>query len=286
MYQLVQSLKSINNFFVRHIFAKNQCNMKIFIPSDLTDNSVEVLEKWLPFMDKPDTEIYLINIIEPSSGAVMIDIAKILRSEAILKFDGLTAKLKLSNARMNILVEEGYFERKMAELVMTYRPDMVLLPSKAKEGIDKYLIGQKAQKFIGKIKCPILIVPSAFDAIEFKNIGLAVDREDMPTEENMQQLGLIEYYFKSKLLPFHIQTNMDEDLQVYSDFSEGNDNQNVKVCKAVSVSHGITHFVDHEKIDLLAMVTHKRNIFERFVIESNSRRMVSANNLAVLIFNN
>ena len=262
--------------------------MKIFIPSDLTENSLNIIEKWIPGLDKVDTEIYLVNIIEPLRGgdALMIDLAKIQHQEGIAAFDKFNAKLGLKNAKLNFLIYEGYYSRKLAELAKSYEPDIVLMHSQPKTGIDKYLVGQKSQKFIGELKCPILIVPATFESLNFAGIGLAVDSEDMPTENNVAQLRVIESFFGVEAKPFHIQVKDNESTEIYDNFSAWSGGNEVVVEKAVSVATGISDFIEQENIDLLAMVTHKRKFLDRFLVESNSRRVVSANKIAALILNN
>lgn len=261
--------------------------MRLFIPTDLSERSVVVVSQWLKAFDRSGTSITLVHIIEPvgGSGAIMIDISQVLRKEAVKQMDEIIAKANLKSAKLDYRVEDGYYADKLSELVNVFNPNFVLMPSKAKKGIDRFFTGQKAKKFIGKLNVPVLIVPDNMEEISFRRIGLAVDFQDAPTTKTESVLEEFEAYFDARVFSFHIDTDKEEDESFYNELKASGIYSQFEMHKAVTVQAGIKEYIAKEDIDLLVLLTHKKGFFERLTDDNVSKYFVSDNNQPVLIIN-
>ncbi len=190
--------------------------MKILFPKDLSEESFKLINQLLPkiISNTEKTEIILFHVVDNSHyGATsMGNLSNVLHDDAS---DKLFAQKELLSKKYNIevtpRVRDGYYDRELKWSVEKTNPDFVVLISKAKHGVMKYINGQKSLQFIGELSAPLLVIPEDFELDKISKMGLAIDKEESPTIETLWKIKKIADYFESEMSMFHIATKNDRE---------------------------------------------------------------------------
>ena len=155
--------------------------MKILFPTDLSDDSISGIKHILPqiVQEGKEVEVQLFHCVEqPHQGAtLMVDISKILINDAKNQMIQEVEKIKEElGIDVTYEVTNGYYEVELKDYDKIWNPDLVVLISKARHGIMKYLSGQQSLKFIGELTAPMLVIPENTPFKQVKKIGMAVDK--------------------------------------------------------------------------------------------------------------
>ena len=262
--------------------------MKILFPTDLSDESLTAIKGFLPTLIKEgkETEVKLVHIVEqPVQGAtLMVDITKILITDAE---NQLKKEQKIIKEQFGLDVETiakiGFYESELKDLVKLEQPDLVVLISKARYGVMKYVSGQKSLKFIGELDAPLLIIPenAVMDTID--KIGFAIDKGESPTLETMARVESVAGDYDAKVDMVHVSKNEKENEEFYNRISKSGEFGDIAMVQKKSIREGIQLWCLQNEIDILVAVTHGKSAFTRTFSGSVTRDLVKDNLLALLI---
>jgi hypothetical protein len=145
---------------------------------------------------------------------------------------------------------------------------------------------------IRRTNIPVLMVPEGFGFVPLKNIVLAVSFDDQHDATSLAPLFSIVKMFNASLRVLHIEkkgtemdgSEMEGKLQLGLNLSkisylydkvEYND-----------IDQGILNFVQDHPADLLAMITHKQDIFEQISGPAHTRSVSLDVSLPLLVLKN
>ncbi|MCG8577619.1 MAG: universal stress protein [Flavobacteriales bacterium] len=264
--------------------------MKIIFPTDLSDESLENIINVLPALvnKEKETEVIFFHTVEqPTQGAtLMMDITKILKTDAINQMEGEKKKIaEKLGITIRPEVRVGYYDVELRDFVLETKPDLVVLISKAKHGIMRYISGQRSLKFVGELAAPLLIIPENLDFTQMRKFGIGVDETEDPTMESMGRIKQLSGYYETQVEMMHIYKDKIENQEYYDRISETSDFGDVQMVTAQKVEEGIKKWCMEKEIDVLIMLTHDKNLFQRTFGGSVSREIVKNNMLSLLIIN-
>lgn len=263
--------------------------MKILFPTDLSDDSIKGIKNILPQIVQKDkeAEVQLFHCIEqPHQGAtLMVDISKILINDAK---NQMLKEVKLIKEELGIDVTyeivNGYYEVELKDYDNVWNPDLVVLISKARHGIMKYLSGQQSLKFIGELSAPMLVVPEDTPLKTVKKLGMAVDKSESPTLDSLAKIKKLVGYFDGEVEMFHIGDDSDvKENEFYQNVSSASEFGSVEVISKKSVREGIQLWSLEHGIDILITLTHDKSTFNRTFAGSITKDLIKDNLMSLLI---
>lgn len=262
--------------------------MTILIPTDLTDTAENRLFDFLNLV-QDGARIVLFHSVESktagSTGVMNMD--QLMYEDASKDMEKLINKI--NSAQNNRLEVEskvlcGYFDSDLEMTIDTIKPNLLVLISKSRKGIDKLMDKRKSLGIIGEIKQPLLVIPVDAQINELHKIGFAIDQKEPLTNQVLNQLSFFTGYFKSDLRTFHVNDHSEKNLDYYNAISGPSDfTGKVEITLNEDVKKGIDDWADANNADALAIVTHDKNFFEKLFTSSVSRKLIKDNKIPLLI---
>ncbi len=275
---------------------KNSFN--ILVPTDYSETSSAVLEYAMQISEQLSATIYLLHAyqfpvfpVEMSAQAIGIELQDI-EDEAEAKMTALVKDLqqKYKNATICSLVNYGPVETMIDELVEDKKIDLLLLASKGGNATEALLFGSICADSIGKVKCPIIIVPKNYIIGEIRRIAYAaswIEDDDIKGIKNLLPLANA---FKARITIVHIYSSTEHYTEADRHRYEakllevvGYSNVEFNIIKSEDFNRSMEEYVKEDKIDLLVMVTHPRFLFEGLYHPSFTKKILWHLNTPLLV---
>lgn len=151
--------------------------MKIIIPIDFSDNSLNALDFAVALAGKRGGEIILVHVIEAvfdfaSQASVAIESmhrdAESLMQKTILKYQD-------SNLKFTSCIKEGTASISVARLAKEMNVTLIVMGTQGASGIKVALIGSTTINLIKESSIPVLVVPAESNALEIRKVALALE---------------------------------------------------------------------------------------------------------------
>ncbi len=286
---------------------------RILVPVDFSNYSINACNYALKIAQKLHAEIKLVYAYfdplispdpygEPFSPLMEIDqISKNLEDEARLQMRDLVGKLKNhlkrekeGRVKISYGIERGSPENIVLGICKSYDPGIIIMGTRGKGTKNRGVIGSVTKKIIEKAKIPVLSIPqkAVFMGFNFnRNVLYASDFDDSDIISIRKLIGFVRP-FGMKVYCVHISSpdnyaldkvKMDRlkkqftgDLLKYKIASE--------IIAMDDIFEGIDEYIDRNDIDLLALTTHKRGLFEKLFDPGITAKMLFHTNIPLLVF--
>lgn len=193
-----------------------------------------------------------------------------------------------ANISYGYIVKNGFIIDELKRVVEENKIDMVIMGTKGASGMDEIFFGSVSASVVEGIKCPVIVVPNAYQYQPISQIVYATDLKNEETE-------LINYVvdfakmFNSHVAFLNIQAKEPEnakDIISYAlshliNSTEYNE-LSFHVIEDKEVIKGINSFAQERKAELLVMGTYKRNMFQKIISGSLTKKMTNHSNIPVL----
>lgn len=151
--------------------------MKIIVPIDFSDNSLNALEFGVALAGKKDGEIILVHVIEAvfdfaSQAAVAIDS---MHRDAEALMQKTLEKYKESNLTFKTIIKEGTASISIARIAREQEATLVVMGTQGASGIKLALIGSTTVNLIKESSVPVLVVPAQSIAADIRKVALALE---------------------------------------------------------------------------------------------------------------
>ncbi|HKP31731.1 MAG TPA: universal stress protein [Chitinophagaceae bacterium] len=186
------------------------------------------------------------------------------------------------------VVRLGFPSEEIESLIEDGNVDLVVMGMKGKGTIEK-IVGSTTTSTLKKIKKPLLIVPQNAQYNDLKQITYATDLSyDMNSHVYRPLIDLIKLY-GSSVNVLHVQKKQDEpkgqeasgQMQLKPVF--GDLQHQFHSITDTDVKHGIKSYLSNHPTDLLVMVTHEHNFWERIFGKSHTKEMVYDTHIPLLV---
>lgn len=151
----------------------------------------------------------------------------------------------------------------------------VVIGTKGFKGIEKLLFGNTSIAIIRNCKLPVISVPAKAKVNNPKNAVLATDLEninDVPAEKIMELVRSLNL----KLHLVHIRSGNKTNQHTVEELADV-----LKEIQPIShtvtdedVTHGLQEYVDQNNIDLLFVMPHKHNLYERLFFNLHTEGLI------------
>lgn len=197
----------------------------------------------------------------------------------------LKKEILLANPYLDVecIVKPGF----AIEEISSMKPDLVVMGIKGAGKISEVIIGSNAVGVIRHSKCPVLVVPEACRFKKLDKIVFAADYNEVKDAHVFDMLLKTAKVFSAELMLLHVTKKATESLTEII--------QGLKLESAFDgvlhskhhvqdddLVHGINEFAKKNKIDMIAMLPRKHNIFQRLFTESNTKKMAFHSEVPVL----
>jgi nucleotide-binding universal stress UspA family protein len=268
--------------------------MKIFlIPTDFSPSSLNAIEyaaqlarhfsaKLILFhaymMPTPVTEV-------PFAMATIEEMQKDNEEAVRRQADFIRQQYNLETEQ---IVRIGVASDEIKEICIDKNVDLVIMGIKGAGGLDK-IIGSTTVNTIRKVKTPVLVVPHDADFRVIKDIVYASDYKNKTDVNLYQPLMVLARKFNAKIHILNLEKKHQEITveemaghTATQNFFENSDHEFIQIT-GDSLTHGINEYVHEKPSQLLTMVAHKHNFFERVFSRSHTTAMAYETHIPLLI---
>lgn len=170
----------------------------------------------------------------------------------------------------------GDVGEEIEDLCARRKPSLLITGSKTMSGFERFIFGDSTLSIVKHCNCPVIAVPEKAALSLPKNIALAIDllhKDEMAFDT----ITKIVNAFGAQLHVVHVETGEEEPAQR----AEVMENlRNIKASyhavRQDDVTEGIQHFVDAQAIDLLVVLPHRHNLYERLFFKGHTQGMIQA----------
>ena len=268
---------------------------KILVPTDMSPVSHNATKYAIALAAEIGAELTLLSVtplgllIDDSMMApIMITQAEIMeKNREMLKAEA-DKFSQQSSKKINAFALEGDPSNTIINLAKENDYDFIIMGTKGK-GNSNSFFGSTTTSVINKSVFPILVIPENCSFEPVKNIALASDFESKTDLSSYKSLLLIADKFQSKISIINV-LNTKTDLSQSQVIEKMNLNQlfsqfrhNFHTVDNENVEDGISHFIDNNPTQILAMIARKHNFFARLLGVEHTKRMTYKTKIPLLV---
>ncbi|MCB9185402.1 MAG: universal stress protein [Flavobacteriales bacterium] len=268
----------------------------ILIPTDFSENANRAISYAVNLFGT-DSKYTLVNGYEvPHSGAnMLISIADILEKDALQLLsdsrDRLLAQYPELKGNLDVRAVSGAPNVAIRKLTETQDFDLVVMGTKGASGLKEVFVGSVASNTLNDVKIPVLAIPGDADAVVPKTILFAADDKCLSDGKLPDELVDLSNSTGAEVLVVnvvpegemkHVGNSADQKSRPDGIFQGVK--HSVHFVESNDVNAGIMKFIGENKVDMLAMVTRKNDLFSRMFAKSNTKAMAMHTHIPLLAF--
>jgi nucleotide-binding universal stress UspA family protein len=285
---------------------------RILVPIDFSDYSVNACRYALGLAEKLNAEIKLMHVYyNPVVNSMpltdtyyyQVNMDEIIREievrakENMEKFYGdLKEKIEIDNiqgVKLDYYLVRGIASDEIISKSIDYKPDVIIIGTRGQGEKENDLIGSVASKIIEDTKVPVLVIPedSIYQGVNTINLLYTTNFDDSDFRA-IKKLMNIMSPFDIRLYCVHVGTiegqawdkakmnGYKENLfSLYPDYDI-----ECSLIEEKDFLVGIQNFIREKNIDILSLVTHKRNLLSKLLNPSMARKVLFHTNIPFLVF--
>jgi nucleotide-binding universal stress UspA family protein len=265
---------------------------KILVPTDFSDAAFNALEYATNLAHKINAEIILLNSFALPSSSVMIDLLHVLENDSK---NGLKEeKSKITSKYPEIKIETVSINNDLVSAVKKcsekYKVDYIIMGTTGADGIKEAFVGSNTSRLIQEVNIPIIAIPLGCVLTPNLNIAVSSDLKTLKSISVFDHIKDIANHFKSE---FHL-INVSEDLSKVdpTDFVEHaadiddiflDYKHSFKFLENNDYETEILDYISTSKINLLVVVSRKRNFFKRLFHKSISKKLTMHSPVPIVV---
>ncbi len=208
--------------------------------------------------------------------------------EAAAKMHERAVSSDLSHVSVDHLLEEGLAVDKIVEISDREDFDLILMGTKGATGLKEIIIGSNTARVIEDAKRPVLSIPEYASFGGVNNIAYATNF-DVLDREKLEELIVFADKFDAKIHVIHVNTDADKQPDEVSmdNLKAGIKNGQDLVFEIIEhndLEEGLNKYIEAKNIDILAMLTHRHNFFQRLFGTSEVQKMAFHGKVPLLTF--
>ena len=267
----------------------------ILVPIDFSDASLNAA-KYAVSLAKPfDARVALINVIPPSViiddsvlAFVMTTQAEIVESHKELINKEIEVLSEKGSIKIKGFVEEGSSNDKIQEIAKAKGADIIVMGMKGK-GQSNSVFGSTTTTVIRKSVLPVFVIPAKAKYRPIDSITFASDFDGKIEMNRYKLLLKLVEKFNSQVHILNVQKS-DSSMspaeaigKMKTSVAFSNLNHQFHTIKERNVEEGINKFIEKNPTDILAMVAHRHNLFERMFGKVHTKEMSYHTKIPLLV---
>jgi nucleotide-binding universal stress UspA family protein len=270
----------------------------ILVPTDHSINAHKAAKYAIAIAQKSGAKITFLNIyylptyIKDAPTDPVSE--EILKQEAndemeIFKKEHLSENIVIE---MNCVLKVGNIVEQIVACANEINADLIVMGTKGASGVAEVVFGSNTQDVIEKTDIPVLAVPLMSHRLEFKNIIFATNYR-MNDFLALEDLVDIAELFDATITVLHINDGdlvPDFEHKMLETFKNkvhekiGYNNINFQLFESKEAFAGLNDFIHKNNIDLLAMSSRKKALYNRLFGKSISKKMVYHTHIPLMVF--
>jgi nucleotide-binding universal stress UspA family protein len=270
----------------------------IIIPTDFSANAMNAAHYALELNKQIRAEIVLFHSciipVYATDVPVVVPDIDMLKKESLKLLNKVRSEVEtdFSNQEIHTHVSAGYPGEEIISYAEKKKAGMVVMGTKGASGLKEVLFGTNTAGIIGRLNCPLLIVPEGAGFKDMKKIVFATNYAENDIE-NIHEVIELAKKFNAEVILLHISSadqskpfeyNSIESFCEQTKKSSGYDLIRFKLLDDADVEKGINFYLDEVKADLIAMTNRHRSFFQRFFNKSISKKMAYHTHIPLMVF--
>lgn len=285
---------------------------RILVPIDFSDYSVNACRYALGLAERLNAEIKLMHVYyNPVVNSMpltdtyyyqvnMDEIIREIEVRAKINMEEFYGDLKekiekedIQGVKLDYYLIRGIASEEIIAKSNDYKPDLIIIGTRGQGEKENDLIGSVTSKIIEDTKVPVLVIPedSLYQGVNTINLLYATDFDDSDFKAVKKLMNIVAP-FDIRLYCVHIgsmegqawdKAKMDglkEKLfSLYPDYDI-----ECRIIEEKDFLRGIQNFIREKKIDIISLVTHKRNLLSKLLNPSMARKVLFHTNIPFLVF--
>ena len=273
----------------------------ILVPSDFSDNARHALNYAVNVADECGSKLHLLNVSHVVSRTTdMLNSAMMVRrmvEQAEREFQELKADLEKEMAKngkhvqsIECVTMEGDIVETIISAANEVEADLIIMGTQGASGLREVVMGSNTANVIREARCPVLSVPEEAKYTPIQNVTFATDLLD-DDSEILKQLVAFAKHFEAQIQLLTVwDEHMKKDLKDLDELQDrlvrniSYPNISFHIVREDDILEGINDFTEAHNTDVIALLTRRRNFFERILSPSLTRKFSMHSHLPVLAF--
>jgi len=285
---------------------------RILVPIDFSDYSVNACKYAIGLAEKLNAEIKLMHVYyNPVVNSMpltdtyyyqvnMDEVIREIEIRAKENMDEFYMDLKekiekdnIEGVKIDFSLVRGIASEEIIAKSQEYKPDVIIIGIRGKGERENDLIGSVAAKIIEDTQVPVLVIPedSLYQGIGTINVLYATNFDDSDYNAIKKLMNVLSP-FEKRLYCVHIGT---EDTNIWDKVKMDSLKEKLRKeykdyeieCSLMETQDffkGVQDIIREKKIDILSLVTHKRNLISKLLNPSTTRKVLFHTNIPFLVF--
>lgn len=310
---IIDQMKDVSGSGKQEALHKMKAIRRILVPVDFSETSVNACSFALGLGQKLKAEVRLLYsyfnpiissepYMEGQTFNYMIDdvilgVEKEAKKQMNELRDNLKKKIeeeKLNFVRISTSLDRGIPESVILKHIDSFRPGIVIMGTRGMGKSAVNYLGSVTKKVIERATIPVLLIPekSIFTGMQYMSRVLYATNFEDSDFVSLRKLMTLVRPFNMIIHLVHISGGDSESLD---HARMGNLKRHLEetyegyrfLCDVIpheGVVQGLQDYIERKEIDLLALTTHKRGVFERIFNPSIARKMIFHSYVPLLVF--
>ncbi|MCQ2219464.1 MAG: universal stress protein [Paludibacteraceae bacterium] len=282
----------------------------ILIPVDFSDYSTKAYEMGFHLAAKSNAEVVMLHAYYNPSFNTM-PIGDVINYDGGPEEDNIKQKMEqdieaqkieindkiakglLPNVNYHFVLREGVPEEEISRYAKNHNPLIIIMGTRGKDKKDQDLIGSVTAEIIDHSLVPVFAIPentmmNGFDDIKSIAYATNFDDKDLVAFDKLMQV-MKPFKFKMHFIHYVQKEDAWSEIKlsgIKDYFAKYYPNQEIayEILRGGDMLTTIDNYIKKNNIDVIALTTHKRNIFTRLFNPSVARKMVFHSNTPMLVF--
>ena len=207
-----------------------------------------------------------------------------IKKTSTSKTDKLINQLNREFPKVNIsaFATNGEFKDELKYFTKAHRVEAAVMGLETKKRISKFIYGSHGINLVGKIDCPVIIVPSGYRTHKLSKVLLAVDNNEKLQKSSLKGFERFIKDTGSKVTLLHVRTDDEIFHPVTNSLSIAGKKLPIDIIKAKDIQDGVRKYCALGDISLVAIISKKHSIFYNLFSESNTKKIAFVSKLPVM----
>jgi nucleotide-binding universal stress UspA family protein len=270
---------------------------KILFPTDFSEVANNAFIHALEFAKIVNGELVLLHTFElpivdnqfvPENYYTIFDSLQLAEfdmfKEEIPKLRELAKKKHLDHIKLSHRLMDGDLIFSIKKVVKEENIDFIVMGTSGSTGWESFFIGSNTGSVVTAVDVPVLSVPVEAQFEKIKTIGFTTRFREKDKKSLRQVIKIAKKTFAVVKCLYVKTSKSDVTEETVNQWKNefGNEAVDFIIINSDLVKETILDFVSHKNIDILAMITHKRNFFSELFNPSLTQKMSNISIVPIL----
>lgn len=271
---------------------------KILLPTDFTAVANNAFVHALEMANRLDAELLLLHTYElpivdnqffPQNYQTIFDSLEMANFERFKdlmpQLHAIAEERKLSHVTFSHIIMDGDLVYNIKECIKNENIDLIVMGTSGATGWKEFFLGTNTGEVISTVSIPVLCVPASSKYTFIKNIGFTTRFREKDKESLWKAIEVAKKN-NAKVKCLYVKTAFsDVEEHEIENWRVTFKNEPIQffIVEDDNPMETILDFITSQEIDVLAMVTHKRNFFVSLFESSFTEKITNRSEIPVLV---